>query len=174
MTTTRHRTGRAALGPLLAALIVAATACGSDGSGADDTSTPGTTPPPSSTPGPPATTGTTASSPVSSAGSPSAAPPTTVELSSTDLPIISGRPQPPPKSPTDTFEPFTTRGRVIAGSEPGCLELVTDSGRYVLVGELVTGLAVGDEVEVDARAAPNAVTTCQGDSVITVTAVRPV
>jgi hypothetical protein len=138
-------------------LTIVALACGEEGDGSGTDATPVVV---------------ASSSPAAVPTAPSSSPPATVELSSTDLPVISGRPQSPPKSPTDTFHAVTIRGRVEVGVEAGCVELVTAGGRYVLLGDLVGDLAAGEEIEVDARAAPNAVTTCQGDSAITVTAVR--
>ena len=97
---------------------------------------------------------------------------TTVPLSDTDLPTMTGQPQQPPKQPTDAFQAFTTRGRVEAGAVAGCVELVTEGGRYVLLGQLAADLVPGDEVEVRAIAAPQIRTVCNG-SPIQVTEVLP-
>lgn len=142
--------------PAVAALVLTlvGTGCGSD---VETTGTTATT-----------TAGTTATTPTTEGTTLATDPPvpsSTRPLSDTDLPTISGQPQPPPKQPTDSFQPFTTRGRVVAPFEEGCIELVTDAGRYVLIGDAAAGLVAGDEVEVSAIAAPQLRTPCQGDPI---------
>lgn len=72
--------------------------------------------------------------------------------------------------PTDRFKPFIVRGLVERPSE-GCVELTTDRGRYVLLGDAVAGIAAGDEVVVRGFAAPQLRTPCYG-SPLRVTEVR--
>ena len=63
------------------------------------------------------------------------------------------------------------RGRVESPARAGCVELASDRGRYALLGELVAGLAAGDEVIVTGFAAPQVHTLCEG-SPLRVTEVR--
>jgi hypothetical protein len=77
----------------------------------------------------------------------------------------------PTTNPTDSFKPFTVRGRVEMAAREGCVELASDRGRYVLLGEAVAGLAAGDEVIVQGIAAPQLHTLCEG-SPLRVTEVR--
>ena len=138
---------------LAALLVTSVVACGTDTEEADVTDTAGEGLTPTTHPTPTPTTSTTA------------------PLSNTELPTISGRPQQPPKGPTDAFDPVTLRGRIAAGLSQGCVELVTSGGRYALLGDLVTSVAPGDEVEVVGLPAPQIRLACDGTP-LEVSAVR--
>ena len=44
------------------------------------------------------------------------------------------RPDRPPVSPTDLLKPITRRGRLAAAAQPGGLDLLTENGRFELLG----------------------------------------
>lgn len=87
--------------------------------------------------------------------------------SSSDAPLSQN---PPPSSlptgssrgPTDQLKPLTVRGIVEDGRETGCLELVTSTSRFVLLGEPSHDVRAGDRVEVTGMPAPQRRTACDG------------
>lgn len=103
--------------------------------------------------------GTACGSTTSGSGEEAAADPTS--LSRTPPPTQS-RPPARPKSPSDQLRPRTVRGTVVRGAEPGCVELVSSSARWVLLGAAAQDLVDGDEVEVVGRPAPQLPTSCDG------------
>ena len=82
-------------------------------------------------------------------------------LSTTKPPTLS-QPPPAPKSPSDQFTLRKVRGTVVQGNEPGCVELVTPSARWALIGAAAKELAAGDEVEIVGLPAPELATSCDG------------
>ncbi len=145
---------------LAAALAVAGAACGSDDGSGGAVTTPST----GDQPGPtdPVAADTT---------TPAETTPDSVPMSDTNLPIISS-PSGPPKKPTDSFSPITLRGRITVGATAGCLELVTEGGRYALVADPATDLAPGVEVEVIGLPAPQLQLPCDGTP-LQVSQIRP-
>jgi hypothetical protein len=87
-------------------------------------------------------------------------------------PPAGGRRSRPPARPTDQVSPRTVRGR-LARPTPGCVVVEADSGPWALVGDVPADLALGTEVEVTGRPAPEVETGC-GYPTLRVTSVRPV
>ncbi|MDT7784588.1 MAG: hypothetical protein QOF58_3007 [Pseudonocardiales bacterium] len=77
-------------------------------------------------------------------------------------PPTQSRPPAAPSSPSDQFKVVTARGRVEAGAQPGCLELVAYPSRWVLLGAATEGLVEGDEVEVVGLPSPQLRSSCNG------------
>jgi hypothetical protein len=65
------------------------------------------------------------------------------------------RPDRPPVSPTDLLKPITRRGRLVAAAQPGGLDLLTENGRFELLGSFDFEASAGD-VEVLGVPAPQA------------------
>lgn len=66
------------------------------------------------------------------------------------------RPDRPPVSPTDLLKPITRRGRLAAAAQPGGLDLLTENGRFELLGSFDFEISAGDDVEVLGVPAPQA------------------
>jgi hypothetical protein len=66
------------------------------------------------------------------------------------------RPDRPPVSPTDLLKPITRRGRLVAAVQPGGLDLITENGRFELLGSFDFEASAGDDVEVLGVLAPQA------------------
>jgi hypothetical protein len=81
---------------------------------------------------------------------------------SADTPPTQSQHTAAPSSPSDQFKVVTARGRVEAGAQPGCLELVAYPSRWVLIGAATEGLVEGDEVEVVGLPSPQLRSSCNG------------
>lgn len=77
------------------------------------------------------------------------------------------------ESPPPEDDAVQVTGTVVAGVEPGCLLLETDTERYLLVGERGNRLEPDEHVTVTGIANPGAPTTCMEGIPLTVTAVHP-
>ena len=97
-----------------------------------------------------------------SGGNATASPP----LSSTVLPTIG--PARPPKRPTDNIKPITASGKVRV--TPGCVDLVTNSVIWTMLGGPVKGLEDGDHVQVTGLPGIQIETACSGSPLAVLTA----
>lgn len=93
------------------------------------------------------------------AASPSPSP---TERPMSQNPPPTGLPTGGTRGPSDQIKPLTVRGKVEAGPAPGCLELVTATSRFVMVGELSRQMRVGTEFEVTGLPVPQVRTACDG------------
>ena len=59
-----------------------------------------------------------------------------------------------PSSPSDVLKPVTRRGRLIAAIQPGGLDLLTENGRFELLGPFGVDAREGDDVEIVGVPAP--------------------
>jgi hypothetical protein len=64
------------------------------------------------------------------------------------------RPDRPPASPSDQLKPITRRGRLVAAVQPGGLDLLTENGRFELLGSFDFEASAGDDVEILGVPAP--------------------
>jgi len=64
------------------------------------------------------------------------------------------RPLRPPKSPSDLLKPVTRRGRLVAAVQRGGLDLLTENGRFELLGSFEFEASEGDDVEILGVPAP--------------------
>jgi hypothetical protein len=64
------------------------------------------------------------------------------------------RPLRPPVSPSDLIKPVTRRGRLVAAGQRGGLDLLTENGRFELLGPFGVDAREGDDVEIVGVPAP--------------------
>jgi hypothetical protein len=64
------------------------------------------------------------------------------------------RPLRPPSSPSDFLKPVKRRGRLVAAAQQGGLDLLTENGRFELLGSFEFEAAEGDDVEIVGVPAP--------------------
>jgi hypothetical protein len=64
------------------------------------------------------------------------------------------RPLRPPSSPSDLLKPVTRRGRLVPAVQPGGLDLLTENGRFELLGSFEFEASEGDDVEIVGVPAP--------------------
>jgi hypothetical protein len=64
------------------------------------------------------------------------------------------RPLRPPKSPSDLLKPVRRRGRLVPAAQEGGLDLLTENGRFELLGSFDMDVHEGDEVEILGVPAP--------------------
>jgi hypothetical protein len=144
ISTRRHAVARSGLGLVAVLLLALGAGCGSDSGDAELAPSEGGS---SGTPGP-----ETTQPPLSSI------PPPTMQ-----------RPTTPPAYPSDQFKPVTVSGRV--SRSDGCVDLVTPTIRWTLLGDLAANLEDGVEVEVYGLPSPQLESTC-GDSPLAVREIR--
>ncbi len=101
--------------------------------------------------------------PADPSGATATAPP---PLSSTVLPTIG--PARPPKRPTDNIKPIIASGRVRV--TPGCVDLVTNSVIWTMLGGPVKALKDGDQVQVTGLPGIQIETACSGSPLAVLTA----
>ena len=65
------------------------------------------------------------------------------------------RPLLPPKSPSDLLKPVTRRGRLVSAGQRGGLDLLTENGRFELLGSFDFDAREGDDVEILGVPAPH-------------------
>ncbi|UWP82563.1 hypothetical protein [Dactylosporangium fulvum] len=148
------------LGLLLAVTAVLA-GCASRSPGGADTAAPG---------GSASGTASVAASAPASAGTPAASPRSVQPVPTVSLPT--GLPKTrEPEPPTDDFPQVTTRGRIRV--EGQCVDLVTDSVTWTLLGPDAAKLRDGQQVKVVGVPNPEARTVCTG-SPLTPQTVTPV
>jgi hypothetical protein len=58
------------------------------------------------------------------------------------------------ESPSDLLKPVTRRGRLVAAGQRGGLDLLTESGRFELLGSFDVDAHEGDDVEILGVPAP--------------------
>ena len=133
------RSTRCALAGLVA---VAASACASQPVAGSGASAPSTAVPPAPLSSAPA---------ASTSSAPSQVPPTTRSSASTA-----------PPGPSGQAKAITVRGRVVVGIVPDCLQLVTDTSQFTLVGTGLQGFGTGDRVEVEGVPAAPGEAACGG------------
>ncbi|GAA0744763.1 hypothetical protein Drose_37395 [Dactylosporangium roseum] len=139
--------GMRTLGLLLAATAVLA-GCAARSSGGADTAAPAAS-----------ASGTAAASAPASAGTPAASPRSVRPLPTVSLP--SGLPKTTdPEPPTDDFPQVTAQGRIRV--EGQCVNLVTDSVTWTLLGPDAAKLRDGQQVKVVGVPHPEARTVCTG------------
>ena len=80
------------------------------------------------------------------------------------------QPQKPPTGPSDETKPVTVTGTV--SRSDGCVDLVTSTVRWTLLGPAVADLEEGAEVEIYGVPIPQVQTSC-GDSPLDVREIRP-
>ena len=137
---------RSGVGLLAVLLLALGAGCGSD---AGDTDTAGSDAGSSVTPTPETTT----------------RPP----LSSIPPPTMTSPPK-PPTVPSDQIKPVTVSGRVSRSDE--CVDLVTSTVRWTLLGTAAANLEDGAEVEIYGFPLPQVQSAC-GDSPLDVREIRP-
>jgi hypothetical protein len=139
---------RGGLGLLAVLLLAMGAGCGGDSGEADDAAT---------------------GSEAGSSGTPTPESTTQPPLSSIPPPTMS---QPPklPTDPSDQLKPVRVSGRVSLSD--GCVDLVTSTVRWTLLGDLAANLEDGAEVEVYGLPSPQLESTC-GDSPLAVREIRP-
>jgi hypothetical protein len=137
---------RSGVGLLAVLLLALGAGCGSD---AGDTDTTGSEAGSSVTPTPETTT----------------RPP----LSSIPPPTMTSPPK-PPTDPSDQIKPVTVSGRVSRSDE--CVDLVTSTVRWTLLGTAAANLDDGAEVEIYGVPLPQVQSAC-GDSPLDVREIRP-
>ena len=137
---------RSGLGLLAVLMLALAAGCGSDSSDADSTR---------------AGTGS----------SETPAPETTTRrpLSSVPPPTMTSPPK-PPTDPSDQIKPVTVSGTVSRSN--GCVDLVTSTVRWTLIGAEAANLEDGVEVEIYGAPMPQMQSAC-GDSPLDVREIRP-
>jgi hypothetical protein len=64
------------------------------------------------------------------------------------------RPRHPPQSPSDLLKPVTRRGRLVAAVEHSGFDLLTENGRFELLGSFDVEARAGDDVEIVGVPAP--------------------
>jgi hypothetical protein len=64
------------------------------------------------------------------------------------------RPLHPPQSPSDLLKPVTRRGRLVAAAEHSGFDLLTENGRFELLGSFDVEARAGDDVEIVGVPAP--------------------
>lgn len=137
---------RSGLGLLAVLLLAVAAGCGSDSSDADSTR---------------AGTG--------SSGTPAPETTTRPPLSSVPPPTMTSPPK-PPTDPSDQIKPVTVSGTV--SRSDGCVDLVTSTVRWTLIGAEAANLEDGVEVEIYGAPMPQMQSAC-GDSPLDVREIRP-
>ena len=95
---------------------------------------------------------------------------TTPRTMSTIPPPTMTRSASPPTYPSDQVKPITVSGRVSRSGE--CIDLVTSTTRWTLLGDAAAHLEDGTEVEVSGLPMPQMETRC-GDAPLDVREVRP-
>jgi hypothetical protein len=60
----------------------------------------------------------------------------------------------PPRSPSTLLRPVTRRGRLVAAIQSGGLDLLTENGRFELLGSFDVDAREGDDVEILGVPAP--------------------
>lgn len=95
---------------------------------------------------------------------------TTPRPMSTIPPPTMARPASPPTYPSDQVKPVTVSGRVTRSGE--CIDLVTSTGRWTLLGDAAANLEDGAEVEVSGLPMAQMETRC-GEAPLSVREVRP-
>ena len=164
------------LGPLAVLLLALAAGCGDQGTdesaGADPAETADSTD--TATTGPTATSPETTppgeTTPPAGTAPPTTAPPTTGPPLSTVPPPTITQPVPPPTGPSDQYKPITVTGQVVITGD--CVDLLTSTVRWTLLGPAVATLQNGAQVEVNGLPAPEVLTPC-GDSPMQVYEARP-
>jgi hypothetical protein len=137
---------RSGVGLLAVLLLALGAGCGSDSSDTGSTSSDAGS---SDTPTPAATT----------------RPP----LSSVPPPTMTSPPK-PPTNPSDQIKPVTVNGTV--SRSDGCVDLVTSTVRWTLIGDAAANLEDGVEVEIYGAPMPQIQSAC-GDSPLDVREIRP-
>jgi hypothetical protein len=64
------------------------------------------------------------------------------------------RPLLPPRSPSDLLKPVRRRGRLVAAVQSGGFDLLTEKGRFELLGSFDVDAHEGDDVEILGVPAP--------------------
>jgi hypothetical protein len=172
---------RMALG-LLAVLLLGLTAgCGDQGADESAAADPAATAGSTGTPSDPATPGPNTAQPAESTPPQSTPPASTVPpadtAAPTTVPPLSSVPPPtmaqpvrPPADPSDQFKPVTVTGQVAVSGD--CVDLLTTTTRWTLVGPAAATLQHGIQVEITGLPSPQLQTPC-GDAPLQVFEVRP-
>ena len=144
--TRRLAMARSGLSLLAVLLLGLAAACGSDSSDADSTR-----------------------SDAGASGTPTPETTTRPPLSSVPPPTMTSPPK-PPTNPSDQVKPVTVSGTV--SRSDGCVDLVTSTVRWSLLGAAAAELEEGAEVEIYGAPMPQLQSAC-GDNPLDVREVRP-
>ena len=144
--TRRHPMARSGLSLLAVLVLSLAAACGSDSSDADSTR-----------------------SDAGSSGTPTPETTTRPPLSSVPPPTMTSPPK-PPTNPSDQIKPVTVSGTVSRSGD--CVDLVTSTVRWTLIGAAAADLDEGAEVEIYGAPMSQLQSAC-GDNPLDVREIRP-